>query len=181
MSAALTVPKLPVTKLDAALRQLDAAIEMFLEGRDEVAVHTLASAAEMLLGDIAKHRKVLRIIDLVKPERQKDLLRKFREAQNFFKHGQDDPDGILSFAPSQTLFKLFEAILHTIMLGIPASPEREVYWCWFACTYPDTVHWDKAPEEMRRLRDIIDDLLDPLDAMNLKPFLELLRQRRTVR
>ena len=45
-----------VTKLAAAKRQLCAAVRMYFYGEDELAVHTLASAAYRLIGDLKSQR-----------------------------------------------------------------------------------------------------------------------------
>ena len=45
-----------VTKLAAAQRQLRAAIRMFFAGEDELAVHTVASAAYRILADFKSER-----------------------------------------------------------------------------------------------------------------------------
>lgn len=48
--------KIHVTKLAAAQRQLGAAIRMFFAGEDELAVHTVASAAYRILTDLKSER-----------------------------------------------------------------------------------------------------------------------------
>lgn len=48
--------KVQITKLAAAQRQLDAAIRMYFAGEDDLAIHTIASAAYGLLRDIKKKR-----------------------------------------------------------------------------------------------------------------------------
>lgn len=48
--------KLHVTKLAAAERQLRAAIRMYFAGEDELAIHTVASAAYRLLADLKAER-----------------------------------------------------------------------------------------------------------------------------
>ena len=45
-----------MTKLAAAQRQLCAAIRMFFDGEDELAVHTVASAAYGILRDLKAER-----------------------------------------------------------------------------------------------------------------------------
>jgi len=44
--------QLHVTKLSAAQRQLRAAIRMFFAGEDELAIHTVASAAYRIIADL---------------------------------------------------------------------------------------------------------------------------------
>jgi len=48
--------KIHVTKLTAARRQLAAAVRMFFSGEDELAIHTVASAAYRLLSDLKAKR-----------------------------------------------------------------------------------------------------------------------------
>ena len=48
--------QLHVTKLAAAQRQLRAAIRMFFAGEDELAIHTVASAAYRIIADLKKKR-----------------------------------------------------------------------------------------------------------------------------
>ena len=48
--------KIHVTKLVAAQRQLRAAIRMFYAGEDELAIHTVASAAYRIIADLKRER-----------------------------------------------------------------------------------------------------------------------------
>lgn len=45
-----------INKLEAARRQIDAAIRMFLSNEDEIAIHTLAAAGYQILRDVKKSR-----------------------------------------------------------------------------------------------------------------------------
>ena len=78
-----------ITKLEAAQRQLDCALRLRREGRDSLAVHTLAFAAYGLLRDL-----------LGKSE-TKDVLRRFEKSHkldkvpNFLKHADKRPQAIL--------------------------------------------------------------------------------------
>src|SRR5438445_6373637 len=62
----MTTPsaRLHVTKMGAAERQLRAAIRMFFAGEDELAVHTLASAAYRLLADLKAERGIDEVGDV---------------------------------------------------------------------------------------------------------------------
>ena len=53
-----------MTKLAAAQRQLLAAIRMFFDGEDELAVHTIASAAYRILADIKRNRGLDEVNDV---------------------------------------------------------------------------------------------------------------------
>ena len=52
----MTAAKVHVTKLAAAERQLRSAIRLYFAGEDELAVHTVASAAYRLLADLKSER-----------------------------------------------------------------------------------------------------------------------------
>jgi hypothetical protein len=48
--------KNPISKLEAAQRQLHAAIRLFFAGEDKLAIHTVASAAYQIIADLKKER-----------------------------------------------------------------------------------------------------------------------------
>jgi translation initiation factor 2B subunit (eIF-2B alpha/beta/delta family) len=48
-------PRIGITELESAVRQLDEASRMLIDERDIIATHTVASAAENILHDIAGH------------------------------------------------------------------------------------------------------------------------------
>jgi hypothetical protein len=78
-----------ITKLEAARRQLDAALRLRREGGDSLAVHTLAFAAYCLLRDLfgkSERKKVLK-------EFEEKL--EFRKVSNYLKHADSDPEDIL--------------------------------------------------------------------------------------
>ena len=47
---------LPVSKFDAARRQLETAIRLYFFQGDPISIHTLASAAAQILHDLSRHR-----------------------------------------------------------------------------------------------------------------------------
>ena len=88
------------TKLEAAERQLRQAIELFFEARDPVSTHTLVAAASGVLGGLASKRGIERPVrdrDLVRDDRRAEFVRILNQAQNFFKHADNDPDATLEF------------------------------------------------------------------------------------
>jgi hypothetical protein len=54
VSAARNVDTIEVSKIEAANRQLDAAIELLFSDGDPIAVHTLAGAASGLAADLVE-------------------------------------------------------------------------------------------------------------------------------
>ena len=83
-----------ITKLVAARRQLQAAIRMFFAGEDELAVHTVASAAYSLIKDIKRSRGRDEVADVysamlfynVRDYRRGTLPRNLADNAEYMKH-----------------------------------------------------------------------------------------------
>jgi hypothetical protein len=76
-----------ISKLEAAQRQMDCAIELYFAERDEVSIHTLAGAAYLVLSDLSKvANKDSPVDQYVNPGHRKDFEKAVRNSQNFFKH-----------------------------------------------------------------------------------------------
>ncbi len=107
------MPKITVTKPDAAERQLCAAIRLFLVDGDPVAIHTLASAAAQITADLMKAKGMTSIVrgaTLVREDRRKEVLKTMAAPENFFKHADRDPDGAIEFNPESTEFFIFASL-----------------------------------------------------------------------
>lgn len=128
-----------ITKLGAAERQLRIAIRLFFERADLIAVHTLAAAATQVLVDVGKSRGVtspFRDNDIIRPEKKKEWTIILNEAQNFFKHADRDPGGMLDFYPDATPFHIFEGVLMHNAITKGYFPETLVFASWFSLKYP---------------------------------------------
>ena len=86
-----------VSKLDAACRQLESAIELFFADRDPVSIHTLAAAAYNLLADVCKAtgaRAPLRertVLPFVKEDKVKFFERKLPRGGEFLQTRRSRP------------------------------------------------------------------------------------------
>src|SRR5262245_19997574 len=78
-----------IDKFEAAQRQLDCAIRLWLADEDSIAIHTLAYAACGLLRDLfgSQNREVLSKFE---------VSQKFGEIPNFLKHADRDPEYVLN-------------------------------------------------------------------------------------
>ena len=113
--------RIKVTKLDAARRQLESAIVSYFNGGDPVPIHTLATSAREILSNLNTHRggkPMYFDLEVIKPEYRKELRKKFRAAQNFFKHADNDPNGILNFYPESSIMSSFKMGLLGRKLGM---------------------------------------------------------------
>lgn len=139
---------LKITKLEAALCQLETAIELFFHYGDAVSIHTLTAAANGILRDLGKERQVTSIEDLLlevfRPEYRKEARKTIREAQNFFKHADSEPDKILTFSAHQAVFFLFDACNMYRKLTETTSTKITLYTFWFYKKNPDLLA--KVPE-----------------------------------
>lgn len=132
-----------VTKQEAAARQLRAAVRLFFDGGDTLAVHTLTGAAFQLLADLGKVRGVaspFRSEQYIRPDRVQELNRALNGIQNFLKHADRDPSETLDYADESTVLYLFETVeLAYLVLESPAR-EMLAYRLWFVFSHPDLVN-----------------------------------------
>lgn len=95
--------KLRISKIEAARRQLDSAIELWFLDKDEVSVHTLAAAAYQLVHDLKEHKGLARELlydsAMIKDEYRKQWIKVIKKPMNFFKHADNDPEEALEFSP----------------------------------------------------------------------------------
>lgn len=132
-------PEWQVTKLDAARRQLQTAIQLLFSQGDGVSTHTLAHASFGILKDVAKHRGRTRISDAgneLAGNGQKDFWSRFNRTGNFFKHADKDPDGFLeglSEEENEALISL--AIEIYCDMGCIATPEIDAFKLWWRCIH----------------------------------------------
>ena len=112
-----------ITKLEAARRHLDAAIELYLADGDPVAVATLVGAAHIVIIDLTEAGKQQSILDrYIRPEhRWRTFENALREPQNFLKHAKTDSDGTYDLNPHKTELLLFLDVLMFIELPTGAA------------------------------------------------------------
>lgn len=82
--------------------------------------------------------------DYIKPEHHKEVIESFREPENFFKHADRDPEGILDFNPDFTEFLLMEAIEAYVSLTGEVPQLFSVFRTWWLIQKP---HMLKNPDE----------------------------------
>lgn len=123
-----------IRKLDAALRQLNAAITLLFHGADPIVVHTLAAAAANVFSDVIdKKPEKQSWRERIKCEHklsEKQIKNIMNKSWNFFKHGDCDPDGVIEFDEKDSEYLIFHATLECGELEI-ASIEKDVFQLWF--------------------------------------------------
>jgi hypothetical protein len=147
--------KIRVNKVEAARRQIDAAIRMLFSNEDPVAVHTVAMAALRIVRDLAAKRddsymhKVTEAI--IKPGMEKKFWRKFQAPANFLKHADRDPDGFLENIDEEANEgSLFMACLYYQDLAHQYTPEMMTLAAWYMALHPEFLN-DDAPSQLKQV------------------------------
>jgi hypothetical protein len=130
----------PVSNLEAADRQLCAAIRLFFADEDAVAVHTLASAAREIYEKHCGTAGIERMLDHIQASNpsltQTEIMTVLNNARNFFKHPRNHSDRV-HFSDEMNDFVLLTACHDYIMLYTGNQPaEVQAYTIWFRAVNP---------------------------------------------
>ena len=161
--------KQSVTKLDAAKRQMNEAIRLLFEQRDEVSVHTLACAAGQVLCDLCKARGVpapFRGGEMIRKKHQKEWRGVLAKSENFFKHAGRDPDAVHEFKASWTHFLLLDATQMYSGLTKRTTYEATIFTGWFFLKYPRLLKDGDVKDRLLRTAISID--VDPDDLSSFR-------------
>jgi len=135
------MPPEPITKLEAAERQMNEAIRLFFERRDFVAVHTLAAASDQVLSDMCVAKGIESPLRhdpyFFREKAHKKWFAALKRAENFFKHADRKPGDTLEFDAEQTMWFLFDATMLYGSLTNGLTHEATVFLCWIFLREPD--------------------------------------------
>lgn len=132
--------KLSLTKMEAARRQLKAAITLWFQGGDAVAVHTLAGAAYQIIHDICVAKSAGPLLfdsPLIRDEYRKEAVNLLKHDVNFFKHADKAPDGTTDFPPATSELFMMGAIWGLQNLALERDVEEKAYFVWFTIQHPE--------------------------------------------
>jgi hypothetical protein len=155
------------SKQDAASRQLDVAIELLFEGRDPLAVRTLAGAAFTIFSDLVGHRQNAKSWrEMIKEDAvaehgltMKEAHDILHDAQNSLKHADRTPDTEVTMSDAENDQIIFVATLECGNLGGPLSVVMQAFQIWFFAMYPDVLVRGQDP----KLVEIGQSMLGHLD------------------
>lgn len=136
-----------VSKTEAAIRQLDIAINLFFENKDPISIHTLAGAARGIFQEKGlKDGKEPFICHVEKtyPEKGRaELLKALNEYQNWFKHGDRLNEEILeTFKEEDNDFQLIIAVIDCFEVCDAWPISVQVFQAWFYKCHPSLAHPD---------------------------------------
>jgi hypothetical protein len=152
-----------VTKSQAATHQLCAAIRLFFEDGDSIAVHTLACAAREIYEKHCGKAGVERMLDHIKASNpkytQKEIMDLINAARNFFKHEGASLDDRIEFSDEMNDFALFSACYDCTMLCTPNQPaEVQAYSIWFIAVKADPTQIERAREIAKEIDTVLPGL-----------------------
>jgi hypothetical protein len=134
---------LRIAKTEAARRQLETAVLLYFNDKDPVSIHTLTWAAHEIISRLNQKRGGAPLMldgRMVKEEFKEEMRKRMRDAYNFFKHADRDPDRSIDFNPETNDFCLWDACEGYEMLTGEKNPYLIIYRGWFNYRYPDILN-----------------------------------------
>lgn len=157
-------PTISCSKIEAAKRQVDAAVRLLFAREDALAVHTLAFAAFGLLSDLSKAKgkteTLKRLEEDAKLRVGKEFWEDFKRLANFLKHADKDKKQIIHGIPEE--FNEAALLLDCFLireLSSLSSPETQTLWLWHHALYfinindAPRAYWDWFSENHPKLVD----------------------------
>ena len=125
-----------ISKLDAATRQLEVAIDLFLSKKDPLAVITLAGAAEEILGILVKNNGKENMIDVIKELDKKVtggrdfkiLNNEINGLRNALKHANNLDEDFIDFDEDAPVAYLMRAIVNYNRLGLTLTENMKLVY-----------------------------------------------------
>ena len=135
--------KIRINKLDAARRQIDAAIRMTFAGEDPVAIHSIIAAGHRIVKDICEQRgdieSYLKFTDWIAPGYEKEFWSHMNASANFVKHADRDADAIHEMDVETPDFMIAFSAKWYRDLGHSTSFEMNVFVTWWALQHPKVI------------------------------------------
>ena len=147
-----------ISKIEAATRQLDLAIQLHFLDADVIGVHTLGGATHGILCDLlaqsAASSEVFVPHSNAHRSQRKYVVKMVRDAVGFLKHADREPER-LRFHPGWTDFLLYNAVEMHIRLTREITRSNAIFLLWITSKYPTVVLFDdflgEGVSELRRL------------------------------
>ena len=135
--------KIKVSKTDAARRQIDCAIKLWINDDDPVSIHTLAFSAFSIVDDINVKRGNKDVTlqglteTLAEPEHLTEVMQRMRAPMTFFKHANRDPHAILEFDSQVNEFVLLFTVNGFQQLGEQLTDAQNTFIRWMTLHHPN--------------------------------------------
>jgi hypothetical protein len=137
------VVKIRINKLDAARRQINAAVRMTFEGEDPIAIHSVIAAGHRIIRDICEQRgdieSYLKFTDWIAPGHERDFWNAMNASANFIKHADKDAQAIHELDDEASDYMIVFAAKWYRDLGNATSTEMNVFATWWALQHPNVL------------------------------------------
>lgn len=139
-----------VSKIDAARRQLDTAIQLYFNDFDSISIHTLTGAAHGILRNLCRKNNGGSLFDFleknfVRTEKITEFRKSVTKARNHFKHANSDHDFVLDFNPGINDYFIYDSCLMYQALTSEPSKYQKIFSLWFQISHLDLYnfppHW----------------------------------------
>lgn len=105
-----------ISHLDAAKRELETAVRLFLNYGDPVSIHLLGHSSLDMLRNLGNKQGINsfvfdEMVNMVKKPRQKEFIDAIRAPGNYFKHVDKGQKDTITFPPETTEYLLYDASL----------------------------------------------------------------------
>lgn len=151
---------MPISKVEAARRQLDTAIDLYFEGADSLSAYTLAFASFKILFDLYPHHQHDGFAAQIDAMISKEGWRSMTGVANFLKHSDRDPDGVLeAHHPEESASIIGFATLLYRRIAEDFSPKMRAFDIWIEQEAHDELGIVEVDEnegraaEHKRIRD----------------------------
>jgi hypothetical protein len=135
--------KIRINKMDAACRQINAAIRMTFDGEDPVAIHSVIAAGHRIIKDICEQRgdieSYLRFTDWIVPGHERDFWNAMNASANFIKHADRDAEAIHELDDEASDYMIVYAAKWYADLGNSTSPEMKAFATWWVLQHPEMI------------------------------------------
>jgi hypothetical protein len=137
----------PISKIDAAQRQLDCAIRLFFGNEEPLAVYALSRAGLRVLLDLTKDADKNSFDGKLNELVNKHIGEWFNEVTNFLKHADFDPNNQLEWIHElESHLGLFVAISLYEGLANKHTPEMAGFTIWFKMMHPEKFTFPKGKD-----------------------------------
>ena len=143
-----------VSKSEAARRQLEAAIRMYFDEEDPVALHTVIAAPFTIVRNLCEQRGDIasfqRFSDWIVPGAEGKFWSAVNSQANFLKHADRDASATLDFNEEVTELLILMTAKWFLDLGNASSAETKAFGLWYSLMYPKVL----KEEALQAFRDV---------------------------
>jgi hypothetical protein len=147
--------EIKVDKVEAATRQIELAIRLLFQNEDPIGIHTLAAAGFRIVRDLGKAKSgeiSQHLTGIIKPGMEGMFWKVFSRAANFFKHADNDPDGVLENVQEEIndVLILFACFFYRDIES-HWTPQMAGFVAWYILFHPEILDYLQDDPVMRQI------------------------------